>query len=63
MDKQNYKSLGWVPFLGIVFVALRLMGYIDWAWWVVLAPFWVPLAIVLASFVILGIIAYVNTSK
>ena len=39
------------------------MGYIDWAWWVVLAPFWVPLAAALAGFVILGIIEYVSTSK
>lgn len=31
--------------LGIVFVTLKLLGYIDWSWWWVLAPFWVPSAL------------------
>ena len=34
--------------LGIVFVVLKLTGVIGWSWWWVLAPFWVPAAIVLA---------------
>lgn len=43
--------------LGIVFVVLKLFGLTDvatWSWWLVLAPFWAPLVIVLA---ILGIVA------
>ena len=27
--------------LGVLFVALKLMGYIDWAWIWVLSPFWI----------------------
>lgn len=34
--------------LGIVFIVLKLVGVIAWSWWWVLAPFWIPLAIVLA---------------
>lgn len=30
----------------VVFVALRLTGVIDWSWWVVLAPLWVPALVV-----------------
>ena len=26
--------------LGIVFVTLKLTGFIDWSWWWVTAPFW-----------------------
>jgi len=36
--------------LGILFVGLKLTGYIDWSWWWVTLPFWIGLAIV--SFVI-----------
>ena len=31
--------------LGIVFIILKLTGTINWSWWWVLAPFWIPLAI------------------
>lgn len=29
----------------ILFVGLKLGGVIDWPWWLVLAPFWVPAVI------------------
>lgn len=28
--------------LGIVFIVLKLIGVINWSWWFVLAPFYVP---------------------
>ena len=31
--------------LGILFVALKLTGHIDWSWFWVLSPFWIPFAI------------------
>jgi len=46
-------DLGSLPvfLLGILFVGLKLTGYIDWSWWWwVTLPFWIGLAIV--SFVI-----------
>ena len=32
--------------LGIAFIILKLCNVIDWAWIWVLAPFWIPLAII-----------------
>ena len=46
---SNSKSNG-VSFLGlltIVFIVLKLTNYIDWSWWLILAPLWLPAAIVL----------------
>ena len=46
--------------LGVVFVTLKLMGYINWSWWWVTAPFWAPVAVLLgvlaifAGFALLG---------
>lgn len=34
--------------LGIMFVGLKLTGFIDWSWWWVTAPFWGPAAVVSA---------------
>ncbi len=33
--------------LGVLFVALKLTGQIDWSWFWVLSPFWIPFAIIL----------------
>lgn len=34
--------------LGIAFVVLKLVGVIDWSWWLVTLPFWGGLVLVLA---------------
>lgn len=36
----------------IVFVVLKLVGVINWSWWWVLAPFWIPFLL----YIILNII-------
>lgn len=45
----NTGGIGFTGLLAIVFITLKLTGYIDWSWWWVLAPLWIPftLAIVL----------------
>ena len=48
--------------LGILFVALKLTGYIDWSWFYVTMPFWLPLTIVLgvaSVFLLIGLIVAV----
>lgn len=32
--------------LTVLFVGLKLTHYIDWSWWWVLSPLWIPVAIV-----------------
>ncbi len=46
--------------LGILFIILKVIGAIDWSWWWVLAPFWIPVVIVglvLLILIIAGIIS------
>lgn len=38
--------------LGLIFITLKLTHYIDWSWWWVLAPFWIPFAIVIVILLI-----------
>lgn len=33
-------GVGILGLLGVAFIILKLMGYIGWSWWWVLAPFW-----------------------
>ena len=42
--------------LGVLFVGLKLTGYIQWPWVWVLSPFWIPLAIVLALLLAAGFV-------
>ena len=39
-------GIGFLGLLTIVFVTLKLMGYITWSWWWVSFPIWGPIAIV-----------------
>ena len=57
MSKTNggHIGLGWVLF--IVFLVLKLTGYIDWSWWWVTAPLWGAIAIAL---LLAGVIALVG---
>lgn len=38
--------------LGVLFVALKLTGQIDWSWFWVLSPFWIPFAIFMGILVL-----------
>ena len=35
--------------LGIAFVVLRLCGVIDWSWWKISWPFWVPVVLTMLA--------------
>lgn len=53
-------GIGFFGLLGIVFITLKLCGVIDWEWWLVLAPIWVP---VLVVFVVILIITLVDALR
>lgn len=41
-------------FLFLTFMVLKLTDVIDWSWWWVTAPLWIPFAIIAALFAIAG---------
>jgi len=41
-------GIGICGMLFILFLALKLTGYITWSWWWVTAPLWIPAAVVAA---------------
>lgn len=41
-------GIGLCGALGIAFIVLKLCGIIDWSWWWVLAPIWIPAAVMVA---------------
>jgi hypothetical protein len=41
--------------LFVIFLILKLVGVIDWSWWWVTAPLWMPWAIWLGILILVGI--------
>jgi len=64
MSNHNSSSssggIGFFGLLAIVFIVLKLTGYIGWPWYWVLAPVWIPLAIALVVMVV-GIVGLAIT--
>ena len=57
-EKKGSSSSGGIGFCGllaIVFITLKLCGVIQWQWYKVLAPLWVPVV----AFVLVTIIIFV----
>lgn len=49
----NSGGIGFVGLLTIVFITLKLTGYIDWSWWWVASPVWISCLLTLG---ILGVV-------
>lgn len=47
---KNLKSsgIGFCEILTIAFIVLKLTHYIDWSWWWILSPLWIPIIVILA---------------
>ncbi len=40
-EKQsNSGGIGFVGLLTILFIGLKLTGFITWSWWLILSPLW-----------------------
>jgi len=52
MNKTYYSGSSTLGMLGVLFIALKLTDFIDWSWWWVLAPFWMPFPFALLLIVV-----------
>jgi hypothetical protein len=47
--------------LFLIFLILKLTGNIDWSWWWVTSPLWIPLALVLSIMGIAFMLALISS--
>ena len=47
--------MGWLPLLTVLFVGLKLTGYISWSWWLVLLPAFVPVVVLVFLLAVIGL--------
>ena len=59
---DTYVSNGGVGFLGllaIVFITLKLLDKIDWSWFWILSPLWIPFVIFFVIMIVIIIVAII----
>lgn len=65
MANSNVSSssggIGFFGLLGIVFIVLKLTGYINWSWWIVLSPIWGSVLVGLLIFLAVLFVIYRNS--
>lgn len=59
-------GIGFCSALFLVFLVLKLTSVIDWSWWWITAPLWIPAAfgaVVLEIIIVLLALAYLSEKK
>ena len=57
-NENTSNGIGFGTVLFLVFLVLKLTGNIDWSWWWVTSPIWIPLALGVVVMGIMGLIIY-----
>ena len=52
-------GIGFGTLLTLLFIGLKLTGYIAWSWWWVLSPLWIPLVLVAMILLVMFVVALV----
>lgn len=54
-------KIGFLGLLTLVFITLKLTGYITWSWWLVTLPLWGGLALILTIMLVVLLSAGIIT--
>lgn len=54
---SNGTGVGFCGLLAVLFIGLKLTGYIAWSWAWVLAPLWIPLVIIIVAIFLLVLLS------
>lgn len=58
-DRDSLISLNLTGVLLVVFIILKLTNNIDWSWWWVLSPLWIPFAFLAGLSLIVIVIGFI----
>ncbi len=63
VSSSSSGGIGFCGLLAILFIALKLTGYVAWSWGWVLAPIWIPAALVTIALVAAGSFILIKGDK
>lgn len=55
-EKTTSGGIGFGSALLLTFIILKLVGVIDWSWWWVLSPIWIPVVLLMAVSILLFVV-------
>lgn len=55
-EKTTSGGIGFGSALLLTFIILKLVGVIDWSWWWVLSPIWIPVVLLMAASILLFVV-------
>lgn len=55
-EKTTSSGIGFGSALLLTFIILKLVGVINWSWWWVLSPIWIPIVLLLAVSILLFVV-------
>ena len=65
MSKENtkvgYKGIGFAHILTIIFVIAKIVGYINWSWWLVLLPSIISIGLSLLIWLFILVVVIIAT--
>jgi len=56
-SSSSSSGIGIFGLLGVAFVILKLLGFVDWSWWWVTLPFWGGFVLFIIVFLVITVIA------
>lgn len=62
-EQATSSGLGIGTVLFIVFLILKLTNVIDWSWWWVTAPLWIPLGLVVMILIVTSLVIIAKEIK
>ena len=55
-EKTTSGGIGFGSALLLTFIILKLVGVINWSWWWVLSPIWIPVVLLMAVSILLFVV-------
>ena len=55
-EKITSGGIGFGSLLLLTFIILKLVGVINWSWWWVLSPIWIPVVLLMAASILLFVV-------
>lgn len=55
-EKTTSGGIGFGSLLLLTFIILKLVGVINWSWWWVLSPIWIPVVLLMAVLILLFVV-------
>ena len=55
-EKTTSGGFGFGSVLLLTFIILKLVGVINWSWWWVLSPIWIPVVLLMVASILLFVV-------